>query len=143
MIKANQKFYEICASAILVYKNKFVLLYDCKKNHYVLPQGHKRKNEQLLNTALRETKEETGFQELIPIKKLGKYQYHFKKGKKIIYKTIHVYLIKVVNNKRLRNTQKANENFKVYLSLFKDAIKKVNWEQDEKYIRLAKRFLII
>ena len=139
----NQKYYEICAGAIPVYKNKFVLLYDRKKNHYVLPQGHKRKNEPLLNTALRETKEETGFQELIPVKKLGKYQYHFKQGKKIVYKTIHVYLIKISSNKRLRNTQKANENFKAYPFFFKDAVKIVKWKQDKKYIKLAKRFLVI
>jgi len=143
MAQINQKHYEICSSAILAYKNKFVLLYDHKKSHYVLPQGHKRKKELLLNAALREAREETGFQELTFVRKLGKYQYHFKKGEKMIYKTVNVYLIVITNNKRLKNTQRANENFTIHLFSFKDSIKIIKWKQDKKYIKLAKRFLII
>jgi len=45
------KKYEICASSILVYKNKIILLYDCNKKHYILPQDHKHKNETKLITA--------------------------------------------------------------------------------------------
>ena len=139
----NQKIYEVCSSAVLVHNVKFVLLYDRKKKHYVLPQGHRRKKESLLNTAIRESNEETGFQELVAIKKLGRYQYHFNQGGKIIYKIIHVYLVKVVSNQRFQNTQNANENFSVRLFHFKNAVKMVRWEQDKKYISLAREVLKI
>lgn len=135
----NQKIYEVCSSIILVRDNKIVLLYDYDKKHYVLPHGHKRKKESLINAALREAKEETGFQELIYIKKLGKYQYHFHQGSKTIYKTIHIYLVKVIGNNRLQNTQNANENFTIRLFPFKEAVKMAKWKQDKKYINLAKK----
>jgi 8-oxo-dGTP pyrophosphatase MutT (NUDIX family) len=143
MRRMSKKIYGVCSSAVVVRDDKFVLLYDHNKKHYVLPQGHKRKRESLPDTALREAREETGFQELIVIKKLGRYQYHFNQGRKTIYKTIHVYLVKVVNNKRFQNTQNANENFSVRLFPFKNAVKMVRWEQDKKYISLAREVLKI
>ncbi len=139
MLIAGKKSYETVASTVLVYGGKFVLLYDNKFNHYVLPQGHKRKNETLKNAALREAKEETGYQELILQKKLGKYQYHFSKGTKTIYKSIHVYLIKILNNNRLSNTQNANEDFIPHLVTFKKGLKIARWDQDKKYIAIAKQ----
>lgn len=143
MRRMNKKIYEVCSSTILVRDDKFVLLYDHNKKHHVLPQGHKRKKEMLPDTALREAREETGFQELVAIKKLGRYQYHFDQGRKTIYKTIHVYLVKVINDRQLQNTQNANENFTVHLFSFKDAVKMVRWKQDKKYILLAGKFLKI
>ncbi len=143
MGQINKKIYEVCSSVVLARDNKFVLLYDHNKKHYVLPQGHKKKKETLSDTALREVREETGFQELVSIKKLGRYQYHFVQGRKIIYKTINVYLVKVISGKRLPNIQNANENFTVRLFSFKDAVKMVRWKQDKKYISLAREFLKI
>src|SRR3989338_2694408 len=143
MRRMNKKIYEFCSSTILVSDDKFVLLYDHNKKHHVLPQGHKRKKETLPDTALREAREETGFQELGAIKKLGRYQYHFDQGRKKTYKTIHVYLVKVNNDRQLQNTQNANENFTVHLFSFKDAVKMVRLKQDKKYILLAGKFLKI
>lgn len=100
MRQTNKKIHEVCSSTILVRNNKFVLLYDHNKKHYVLPQGHKRKKETLSEAALREAREETGFQNLSINKKLGRYQYHFNQGRKTIYKIIHVYLIIVINGKQ-------------------------------------------
>ena len=143
MRQMSKKIYEVCSSAIVVRDDKFVLLYDHNKKHYVLPQGHRRRKETLPDTALREVREETGFQELVAIKKLGRYQYHFDQGRKTIYKTIHVYLVKVTNSRQFQNTQNANENFTVRLFSFKDAVKMVRWGQDKKCILLARKFLRI
>lgn len=143
MRQTNKKIYEVCSNTILVCDNKFVLLYDHNKKHYVLPQGHKRKKETLSEAALREAREETGFQNLSIIRKLGRYQYHFDQGRKTIYKIIHVYLIIVINGKQLRNTQNVNENFTTHLFSFKKAIEVVRWKQDKKFISLARKFLKI
>ena len=143
MNQANRKIHEVCSSAILVRDNKFVLLYDHSKKHYVIPQGHKRKKETLSETALREAREETGLQNLSRIRRLGKYQYHFVQGKKTIYKTIHVYLIRVINGKQLKNTQNENENFTTHLFSSKEAVEMVRWKQDKKFILLARKFLKI
>ena len=141
MRQVDKKIYEVCSSLVLVRNNRFVLLYDRNKKHYVLPQGHKKKKETLPETALREAREETGYQELFVIRKLGRYKYHFNQGRKTIYKTIHVYLVKVISGKRHQNTQNVNEDFVVRIFTFKDAIKMVRWEQDKKYISLARNFL--
>jgi 8-oxo-dGTP pyrophosphatase MutT (NUDIX family) len=143
MARMNRKIHEVCSSAILIRDNKFVLLYDHNKNHYVLPQGHKRKKEILSETALREAREETGFQNLSTVRKLGRYQYHFDQGRKTIYKTIHVYLIRVTNGKQLKNTQNASEDFSAHILSFKKAIEVVRWKQDKKFISLARKFLKI
>ena len=143
MRQTNKKIHEVCSSTILVRDNKFVLLYDHNKKHYVLPQGHKRKKETLSEAALREAREETGFQNLSIIRKLGRYQYHFDQGRKTIYKIIHVYLIIVINGKQLRNTQNVNENFTTHLFSFKKAIEVVRWKQDKKFISLVRKFLKI
>jgi len=137
----NKKIYEICSSVVLIRDNKFVLLYDHNKKQYVLPQGHKRKKETLVETALREAREETGYQGLVIIRKLGRYQYHFNQGKETIYKIIHVYLAMVVSGKRSQSMQNVNENFTIHLFAFKDALKMVKWKQDKKYILLARNFL--
>lgn len=139
----NRKIREVCSGAVLVHDSKFVLLYNRDKKHYVLPQGHKKKNEKLSETVLREVREETGFQNLSIIRKLGRYQYHFDRGRKTLYKAINVYLIKVIGGKILKNTQNANENFTVHLVTFRNAIKMIRWKQDRKYILLAKKFLRI
>ena len=143
MDRMNRKIHEVCSSTILIRDNKFVLLYDHSKKHYVLPQGHKRKKETLSEAALREAREETGFQNLSIIKKLGRYQYHFDQGRKTVYKTIYVYLIRVTNGKQLKNTQNVNENFTAHLFSFKKAIEVVRWKQDKKFISLAREFLKI
>src|SRR3989338_3243799 len=143
MRRMNKKIYEFCSSTILVSDDKFVLLYDHNKKHHVLPQGHKRKKETLPDTALREAREETGFQELVAVKKLGGYQYHFDQGRKTTYKTIHVYLVRAINNRQLQNTQNANENFTARFFSSKEAVKMVRWKQDKKYITLAGKFLKI
>ena len=143
MNRPNKKIHEACSSAIAVRDNKFVLLYDHRKKHYVTPQGHKRKKETLSETALREVREETGFQNLSIIRKLGKYQYHFYQNKKTIYKIIHVYLVRVNNGKKLKNTQNVNENFTTHLFSSKKTIEVVRWKQDKKFISLAQKFLKI
>lgn len=140
MKQVNRKIREVCSSIVLARGNKLVLLYDHSKKYHVLPQGHKKKKETLSNTALREAREETGFQDLSIVRKLGRYQYHFDRGNKTIYKTIHVYLIKTISDKRIQNT---NKNFTIRLFLFKNAIKVVKWKQDRKYIALVEKFLKI
>ena len=132
MNQAKIKNHEVCSSTILVQGNKFVLLYDHHKKHYVLPQGHKRKKEILSEAAPREAREETRFQNLSIVRKLGRYQYHFDQGRKTIYKTIHVYLIRVNNGKQLKNTQNANEDFSAHILSFKKAIEVVRWKQNLK-----------
>lgn len=138
-----RKSKEICAAAVLYYKNKFLLIYDHNYKHYVLPQGHQEKGENLKETILREIYEETGYNNLRVRKKLFKYQYHFKKNNKIIYKEIHLFLIKIVSLSRGNKNLNENEKYSNHFFTIKEAIKKVRWPQDKKAIIQAKSYIKI
>ena len=125
---------EICATSVLFYKDKILLLFDQNYKHYVLPQGHTRKNEHPSETAIREAKEETGFTNLKLIKKLGQYQYHFCKDEKLIYKKIIVYLIEILNQKKVKKMVSQRENFINRFFLPTKAIEKLQWPQDKKQL---------
>jgi hypothetical protein len=66
-----------------------------------------------------------------------------RESRKTIYKIIHVYLVRVNNGKKLKNTQNVNENFTTRLFSYKKAIEVVRWKQDKKFISLAQKFLKI
>ncbi|MBU3918935.1 NUDIX domain-containing protein [Patescibacteria group bacterium] len=131
----------VCASVVMFYKNKILLLYDHKWKHYVLPQGHKENKEVLKNTALREASEETGFKNLKVVKKLKKYQYHYSENNKIIYKTIHVYLVEILNPSKTKRKLEPHEKYSNNFFKTNEAIKKARWPQDKKVIALSKNYI--
>jgi thymidylate kinase/ADP-ribose pyrophosphatase YjhB (NUDIX family) len=140
--KNNNKIKETCASSILFYKNKFLLLYDHKWKYYVLPQGHKKIREKLSETALREAGEETGYRNLKLITRLGKYQYHFKRNKNIVYKVIQPYLIKISTISKIKKDLRSHEKYSNRFLSFEDAVRKLRWRQDKNLLNLSKKYLI-
>lgn len=139
--KDGNKKREFCASSVLFYKNKFLLLYDNNCKHYVLSQGHQRKKEKLSLTALREAREETGYQNLKLIKKLKQYQYHFKKQETIIYKNVQPFLIEILNNSKDKKSLLTHEDYSNSFFSFQKAIKKLRWPQDKKLLKFSKNLL--
>lgn len=135
------KIKAVCASAVMFYKNKVLLLYDYKWKHYVLPQGHRENKETLKNTALREASEETGFKNLKVVKKLKKYQYYYSENNKMIYKTIHVYLIEILNLLKTKRKLEPHERYSNNFFKANEAIKKARWPQDKKVIALSKNYI--
>ncbi len=131
----------ICAGIVAFYKDKVLMLYDNKYKHYVLPQGHREKDETLKKTANREMIEETGFYNFKIIKKIKKYQYHYSTSDKRVYKSIHVYLLRIINLSRLKKSLEDHED---YLNIFfapKDAIKNAKWLQDKVAIETAIKYI--
>ena len=117
------------------------MLFDHNYKHYVLPQGHQEKNEKLRQTVLREMEEETGFVDLKVIKKIQKYQYHYPTKRKIIYKSIHVYLVEILSLIKKEKKFEGHENYSNKFFDFKTAIKKARWQQDKEVIEQAYKFL--
>ena len=137
----KEKVKEICASVVLIYNNKILLLYDKNWNHYVLPQGHTETGESLRQTAIRETMEETGFNNLKLIKKIKQYQYHYPKSDKIIYKNIHAYLIKILSLASQEKQLDKHENYTNCFFEFSEAIKRARWSQDKELIKISRDYL--
>jgi len=140
-VNSKEKVREICAAAVLVYKNKVLLLYDKNWNHYVLPQGHKEEKEKLYETAIREAIEETGYCDLKIVKKIKRYQYHYLKFDKVIYKTIHVYLVEILSLINQGKQLAQHENYDSCFLEFDKAIKQVRWFQDKKLIAISRNYL--
>jgi len=137
----KKKVKEICAAVVLIYNNKVLLLYDKNWDHYVLPQGHRKARESLHQTATRETKEETGYNDLKLIKKIKQYQYHYSKGNKIIYKKIHVYLVKILSLTNQKKQLDEHENYANCFLGFNEAIKRAHWSQDKELIAISRNYL--
>lgn len=137
----KEKIKEICASVVLIHNNKVLLLYDKNWNHYVLPQGHRETGESLRQTVIRETKEETGYNDLKLIKKIKQYQYHYHKSNKIVYKNIHTYLVKILSLSSQKKQLDKHENYANCFFGFNEAMKQANWPQDKELIKISRDYL--
>lgn len=137
----KEKVKEICASMVLIYDDKVLLLYDKGWDHYVLPQGHVEEGETLRQAAVRETKEETGYNDLEVIKKIKQYQYHYPKDDKIIYKRIHVYLVRMLSLSSQDKQFEEHENYINCFFGFDEAAKKARWPQDKEVIVAIREYI--
>ncbi|MCX6744940.1 MAG: NUDIX hydrolase [Candidatus Parcubacteria bacterium] len=136
-----KKIIEVCASAIIYYKNRFLVLYDHKYHHYVFVQGHQKRGESLKQTVLREAKEETGYLNFKCLKKLGKFQYSFRKGEVLITKVINCYLLLLINKEKGRVIKLAHEDFTTQLMHFQKANRLLKWNKDKQYLINSRNYL--
>lgn len=135
----KEKF--VSAGSILFYQDKIVLLFHYKRREYVFSQGHQEKGETLRQTALREAQEETGFQNLRYVRRLGQHQYNFVQDNIKYYKTVHIYLVELLDKVKKSNTQMPNEKFSNKFFSYSEAMKRLKWEADRKLLRKARRFI--
>jgi 8-oxo-dGTP pyrophosphatase MutT (NUDIX family) len=63
--------YYAAAGGIVVHDDRLLVLHKHAKDEYVLPKGHVEAGESLEAAALRETREETGYVNLLPLANLG------------------------------------------------------------------------
>ena len=97
-MKNNKTINTICAGGIVINDKNEVAIVNQNHDSYSLPKGHVDNNESYLEAAKREIYEETGIEDLIYIKELGKYsRYKISlDGKDDLseLKTIYIYLFK-------------------------------------------------
>ena len=131
----------LCASVVLFYKKKFLVLYSHDYHYYVLPQGHKATQEKYTDTALRETREETGFFDLKIIAPLSKYRYQYNKNNISIDKHIQVYLVQLKTLARRKKQLESHEHYSNHFFTAGKAIKKLQWPEDKKMILRAEKII--
>lgn len=121
----------VCAGGIVLYgKNKCLALYDHNYRHFIFPQGHRMSNEKLVDAAIREIKEETGFCKLKFVSTVGKYSYGYKNNSQMIYKTVHVFLFLLESLQKHKKKFELHEKYSNYFFPFNVAIKKLKWPED-------------
>ncbi|MBN1872050.1 MAG: NUDIX domain-containing protein [Candidatus Omnitrophica bacterium] len=65
------------------------------------PKGKIEKDETPLQAAVREIEEETGLKGIKMVSEVGRSNYYYRRGRKLIYKTVYLFLFKYTGNSRL------------------------------------------
>lgn len=122
---------EVSAGGVVVFGNTILLLKKFNGD-WVLPKGRVKENENISTTALREVYEESGVRAQI-IKYIGNVNYRYKsiKENKLVYKTVHWYLMKTDSIKS--NPQK-KEGFVEARFVHIDKVASIVKYKDEKKI---------
>lgn len=83
-------------------ENLQVLLIKDRFGHWTWPKGHVEKGETPNQAALREISEETGLKKLEITKEIGSQEYWFTQDANKIFKTVYIFLVKVLENEELK-----------------------------------------
>lgn len=132
-----------CASAVIFYKDKLLLLYSNKHRHFSFPQGHRRPNEKFSQTILREIREETGFYDLKIITPISTYGYRFFDKGIIKHKVIKCFLVKLRSLKKRSKRLERHESYTNYFFTAQDALNKLKWAEDKELLKQAQEKLPI
>ncbi len=130
---------EVSCGAIIFVKNKEVkyLLLNYPAGHWDFVKGHIEKDEKEEQTVIRETKEETGIEDVKFIPDFReKVSYFFKRNKQLIHKDVIYYLLET-KTKEIKLTE--HNDFK-WLN-FEEAFKKLTFENSKQILQKANRFL--
>lgn len=95
---------QFAAGGVVIKKERArprVLLIKDSYGRWTWPKGHIEKGEFPQSAALREIKEETGQKNIEIVKELGKQEYYFTFKGEIIFKTVHVFLIKASGREKI------------------------------------------
>lgn len=134
---------ERCASAVVIYKDEFLLLYSTTHRQFALPQGHQEKGENLTQTITREIKEESGFVDFKILCQLRTYGFRFYDNGMIIHKLISCYLVKLSTLKINKKKFESHESYRNHFFDHKDVMKKLSWAEDKETMRCAQKILNI
>ncbi|MCD6195152.1 NUDIX domain-containing protein [bacterium] len=101
MRKKKQKTkFELSAGGIVFCpQTKKILVIEDKKGRVGLPKGWVEKGEKLVETAKRETSEETGIKNLQTVKKIGEINFFYRRNKNLIFKKVVYFLFETSKQK--------------------------------------------
>lgn len=136
--KKKAKF-ELSAGGI-VYNPKFkkILVIEYHDGRFGLPKGHNEKGETMVETAKRETTEETGVKNLKFIAKIGEIDYFFKLHGEFIFKKVVYFLFTTTN---IKTKAQQSEIKKAQFISFEKAEKKLSFKNLLPLLKKSKKLL--
>lgn len=131
-------YYE-AAGGVITHEGKILLLERPGRNEVRLPKGHVEPGEGARETALRETREESGYHALEIIADLGVQRHSFVNAFKQTHVTRdnHFYLMRLLDTAR----QPAEEQFTPLWALPDEAEALLTFEEEREFVRRAARAL--
>ena len=132
---------EISAGAVIfrmVNNEPIYLLLHYGSGHWDFVKGHIEKGETEIQTVVRETKEETGIDDLKFVEGFReRIKYFFRRGKEIVYKEVVFYL---AETKKEKVTLSYEHIGYIWLP-FKEAINQLTFENARSVLRKAHKYL--
>lgn len=96
---------EFSAGGIVIKRyggNIKVLLIKDSYGRWTWPKGKIDKGESVAEAAIREVREETGLRSVEAIKQIDRTQYFYRRSGKLIFKTVYIFLFRLLKNEGLR-----------------------------------------
>ena len=115
-----------------------IALFQDARSRWTIPKGHVEAGETAQETAIREIGEEIGLYGIEPICWLGKVHFRYRRGSTLVLMTMQTYLFRAGKKDKL---QKEDWMRNVKWFDFDEAIEKIEYEDIEKLVLLAKRRL--
>lgn len=147
MLRKNVQMYdlfqEISAGGVVVTKQenkiKFVVIDRKIIRDTSLPKGHQKKEESLQQTAVREVKEETGFDAKV-VKYLGNFTYEveLREKKRIVLRTVHWFLMIIVSGEP---RSESIEVERVKLKSLDSDLSELTYENDRALIKEVRKVI--
>jgi 8-oxo-dGTP pyrophosphatase MutT (NUDIX family) len=132
---------EHSAGAIIFRKEEgenLYLLLHYKSGHWEFPKGHIEKGEKEIETAKRETEEETGIKDIVFIKGFEEpIKYFFRAKKRTISKTVIFYLAET----KIKKIKLSKEHIGFKWLDYKEAKKQITFKNAQKIIEKADNLL--
>ncbi|MGD0718330.1 MAG: NUDIX domain-containing protein [Thermoplasmata archaeon] len=132
---------ELAAGVVLVHESQrdLLLLHARDEDRWCLPKGHVDPGESLPTTALRETREETGFEHVTLFSELGEVSYRFYRPKDHVnvYKSVVYYL--AFTHERTAHIEKIFDRYE--WTPVMTALGRVPFETDRRMLEVARHHL--